>query len=35
MYHGGFWRHREGSTGVRSVERSRIAARGLVGARIA
>ena len=35
MYHGDFWRHREGSTGVRSVERSGVAARGPIGARIA
>jgi hypothetical protein len=35
MYHGGFWRHSEGSIGVRSVERSGVAAHEPIGARIA
>ena len=35
MYHGDFWRRCEGNTGVRTVERSRGAARGLAGVGIA
>jgi hypothetical protein len=35
MYHGDFWRHREGRTGAKDVERSPVAARGPLGARTA
>jgi len=35
MYHGDFWGHREGRARARSVERSGVAERGPVGARLA